>query len=132
MGNFYEMIAEMKDKDIIKVKSGGIYSFRIQKQDGVLYYIDSEGNTSKVHGKDGMVYCLDNMNGMEWVKVPKEEYVRLTDWNEIAEMFNSSETLYVGMEKEEINRWSEVDTIGITDFDDIFDVKKFYKKVVTR
>jgi hypothetical protein len=127
MGNFYEMIAEMKENETITTTG---HTFNIQKRMGVLKYVTDEGNVDTLHGNEGVVVQLDNMNRYDWKKAKKEEFVQLTDWNEIVQLFLDRETLYVDTTKEEANRWTPVDNFSIQDFDDIFRLTKFYKKVV--
>lgn len=128
MKNFYELISTMKNGEVIKSKN--THNFRIRKDFGTLEYIDAEGNVDKSLGADGLVTQLDNMNLSTWEKEVEEEFVQVTDWNEIQRMFTSGDVVYVDGDKEEASRWTPVEEFSINDFDDLFRLTKFFKKVV--
>lgn len=127
MGNFYEMIKDMKNGDIIESVKGGWTDYRIQKISGVLKYIDKDGYVNTALGRKGVVIQLDNMNEITWSKKP--EYVQLDSIDEIANLLRSGETIYIDSSKKGVTRRTELNELNITDIEDVFIYSIFYRKL---
>lgn len=121
MGNYYEMLGQMKDGDFIESEG---YPLDIKKSNGSFFY-SLDGALQTTWGINGRVVNHTKQEEETWKKI--DSYIEI-DLNEVANRIREGKDVYVDDNKKLIGSLDDLGGYHIHDFEDAFLYTQYFKK----